>query len=191
MSTLVCDHRVSGVIITRGEQYLLFDRATFPAGVAPPCGHVDGHGDGPDGFEAAARAEVEEEVGLTVTGLRLITGGYRPNRCRRTLREDAAGPGHLWSVYAAEVSTYELRPSLRETRNARWLVPGDLQTLAWRTLQYARGQLTEQEWQERPGMEPVWVAWFCDARAIRMPFDALDAIDDLAARLVPTAEDAQ
>jgi ADP-ribose pyrophosphatase YjhB (NUDIX family) len=171
----VCDNTSAGVIIGDGAgRYLVFDRATFPPGTAPVAGHVDEHG----GFEEAAFAEAAEEVGLTVTGLRQVTGGWRDNACRRA--PGRLGTGHEWSVYQATVSG-ELRPSLRETRNARLLTAGQLQDLAARTASYAHGLLTDAEFAASPGIEPVWAQWLTDAGIIHVPPADLAAIDRLAA----------
>lgn len=63
-----CDHASVGVLISSPDGLLVFERATPPAGIAPVAGHLDRHG----GPEAAAHAEVTEEVGLTVTHLHLL-----------------------------------------------------------------------------------------------------------------------
>ncbi|MET9713375.1 NUDIX domain-containing protein, partial [Nocardiopsis alba] len=47
------------------SQMLMIRRGTAPAGIAPVAGHaLDEHAS----YEAAAREEVAEEIGLTVTG---------------------------------------------------------------------------------------------------------------------------
>lgn len=165
----ICDHKVAGVIIGNGSgRYLLFDRNTFPAGTAPVAGHVDDHGS----FEDAARAEVREEVGLTVATLDHVTGGWRANACRRVTGPE--GVGHEWQVYRATV-TGTLNPSPRETRNARWLTLEDLQALAGQTAWYARGAGSEL------GLEPVWVQWLIDAGlGLTMHPSTLADIDRLA-----------
>jgi 8-oxo-dGTP pyrophosphatase MutT (NUDIX family) len=170
-----CDNTSAGVIIRdAGGRFLVFDRNTFPAGTAPAAGHVDGHG----GFGLAARAEVTEELGLTVTSLRQVTGGWRPNLCRRG--PGPRGAGHLWAVYLAE-TTGVLRPSPRETRNARWLTAGGLQALAARTAAFARGRLAAADFARLPGIEPVWVQWLADARIIATGPADLAVIDAAAA----------
>ena len=165
-----CDNRSVGVIITDGHgKYLLFDRATFPPGTAPVAGHVDDHGS----YEAAAFAEVREETGLEVRTLRLVTGGWRDNKCRRA--PGPKGTGHQWQVYEATV-TGDLRPSLRETRNARWLPRVALQALTVQTSWHARGL------RSTPGIEPVWVQWLIDAGlGVVLHPTALADIDRLAA----------
>lgn len=88
---------------------LVIERATAPVGIAPPAGYVfDAH----PNYLAAARAEVAEELGLTVTTLtKLPVGGWRPNRCRRL--PGPAGVGHFWQLYRA-IADGTLRPSPRE-----------------------------------------------------------------------------
>ncbi|MFD8316241.1 NUDIX hydrolase [Kitasatospora purpeofusca] len=157
-----CDNTSVGVIITDHQgRYLMFDRATFPVGAAPAAGHFDNHG----GAQAAGRVEVEEELGLTVTSLTRVTGGWRDNPCRR--RPGALGTGHNWTVYQATV-TGDLTPSARETKNVRWIAPDALQELADRTIAYAQGRLTDAEFEAQPGVEPVWMQWLADIAAIKV-----------------------
>jgi len=171
----VCDNTSVGVIVTNGRgDYLMFDRATFPPGTAPAAGHIDDHGQPVD----AARAEVAEELGLTVVTLEEVAGGWRNNRCRRL--PGRRGVGHLWTVYRATV-TGDLDPSVRETNNVRWLPADSLQSLADRTAEHAHGRLTGAEFTDRPGLEPVWVQWLADTGAIRLDAEDLTAIDLLAA----------
>ncbi|WP_019060026.1 NUDIX hydrolase [Streptomyces prunicolor] len=158
----VCDNSSVGIVITDEHgRYLMFDRNTFPPGTASAAGHIDEHGTAED----AARAEVEEELGLTITGLTHVTGWWRNNRCRRL--PGARGVGHDWTVYQATV-TGDLTPSARETKNVRWLTPDALQALANRTAAYAQGHLTEAEFTASPGIEPVWMQWLANLGAIHV-----------------------
>lgn len=148
-----CDNTSVGVIITNeAGDYLMFERATFPPGIAPVAGHIDTHGTARD----AAEAEVCEEVGLTVVSLSEITAGWRSNRCRRL--PGPRGVGHQWTIFHAVV-TGDLNPSVRETRNVRWVSRADVLALCSRTSRYAAGELTAAEFAARPGIEPVWVQW--------------------------------
>ncbi|MFK0142670.1 NUDIX domain-containing protein [Streptomyces murinus] len=168
-----CDNTSVGIVITDHQgRCLMFDRATFPPGTAPAAGHVDEHGTAED----AARAEVEEELGLTVTGLTHVTGGWRDNRCRRF--SSARGTGHGWAVYRATV-TGDLTPSARETKNVRWIAPEALQELADRTVAYARGRITDAEFEAAPGIEPVWMQWLANIAAIHISPDDLLLVDQL------------
>ncbi|MGW4425783.1 NUDIX hydrolase [Streptosporangium sp. NPDC004631] len=173
-----CDNLSVGVLITDADgRYLMFERATAPAGIAPPAGHVDDHGD----LLTAARNEVAEEVGLTVTGLHPVAGGWRTNRCRRTI-PDSGTAGHHWRVYQARQVSGQLAPSIRETRNARWLTVRQLQLLTDRTVAYAHGELDDAAFTSNPGIEPVWVAWLAEAGIVAAGRDDLALVDGLAAR---------
>jgi len=174
-----CDNTSVGVIITNAAgEYLMFDRNTFPSGVAPVAGHVDTHGT----LRQAAEAEVREEVGLVVLSLTEVATGWRNNRCRR--QPGPRGIGHQWTIYRAIV-TGDLDPSERETRNARWINHSDLQTLAERTSTYARGGLTDAQFAKAPGLEPVWVQWFYEAAAIELEPGELRLIDQIANATTP------
>lgn len=171
-----CDNASVGILITRSDgRYLMFDRNTYPPGCAPSAGHVfDSHAS----YADAARAEVAEELGLTVISLQYLTGGWRANRCRRD--PGARGIGHQWQVYHAAVSG-KLDPSRRETRNVRWLDQGTIQQLAERTAEYAHGRMPDQAFAASPGIEPVWVAFLCELGLIQMCSEDLAAIDRTAA----------
>lgn len=171
----ICDHKVVGVLIrdTAGD-YLMFRRGTPPVGIAPVAGHVDDHG----GYEAAARAEVSEEVGLTVVGLRLAMTAQRANVCRRD--PGVVPAGHHWKVFAADVEG-DLAPSAREVAGQPiWLGPDDIQRLAGRTVAYAHGHLTEEEFAADPGLEPVWVGLLAALGTVRLGGEDLAAVDLLA-----------
>ncbi|MFC3981410.1 NUDIX hydrolase [Streptosporangium jomthongense] len=174
--TKICDRYSVGVLITSQDRYLMFERATPPVGIAPVAGHVDDHGIPAD----AARAEVFEEVGLTVDSLSLVTSGWRPNRCRRPV--PAGGlPGHYWTIFQAQVSG-TLNSSAREARNARWLDRPEIQRLAARTVSYAYGAISAAEFSAAPGLEPVWLEWLHEAGIVEVTDDALTRVEDLAAR---------
>lgn len=165
----ICDNTSVGVLITDSAgRYLMIRRVRPPVGIAPPAGHTDEHGT----HEAAAVAEVHEEVGLTVTGLHLIMRLWRANRCRRT--PGPLGVGHLWSIYRAEVSG-EVTCDPAETAEPRWYTPDEIQALADRTVAHARHEVSDAEFTAAPGLEPVWLQVFVDLAVIRV--DAADLTD--------------
>lgn len=166
-----CDHAAVGVLISSPAGLLVFERARPPAGIAPVAGHLDQHG----GPEQAARAEVAEEVGLTVTSLRLLTTAWRPNRCRRPVNGRV---GHRWWIFQAQVSG-AIRPSVKEVRAPRWLRPDQLQQHAHRTAAYAAGQLDEEQFTTAPGLEPVWVRFLSELQLVALPEDTLNMIDTI------------
>jgi 8-oxo-dGTP pyrophosphatase MutT (NUDIX family) len=130
-----CDNTSVGVLIQQDSRFLMFERQTFPPGIAPPTGHVDDHGSPAQ----AAIDEVHEEVGLTVTALSRLWSGWLPNRCRRL-----GGDGHAWTMYRAD-TTGDLHLGEQEAANAAWYPAGELQQLAKDTV-HADGL----------GLEPVW-----------------------------------
>lgn len=171
-----CDHMSVGVLIQNDAgEYLMFERATAPAGIAPPAGHIDDHGEAED----AARSEMSEEVGLTVAELTRIARTWRANQCRRPITEET--PGHFWYLYQATV-TGDLAPSIREVRRPRWLTADQVQALANRTVDYARGLIADEQFAACPGLEPVWVGLLATAWIITVDGGDLALVDELAAR---------
>jgi ADP-ribose pyrophosphatase YjhB (NUDIX family) len=172
--TARCDNLSVGVLITDDQgRYLLFRRARPPVGVAPPAGHVDDHGSAED----AARAEVAEEVGLTVMSLTRVAHGWRDNACRR--RPGPRGVGHEWTVYRADV-TGGLVSDTQEASDARWYTTREIQSLADRTVAYALGEVDEDRFVAAPGLEPVWVEFLAVAAVIDVAPSDLVVVDRLA-----------
>lgn len=179
MSSKSCCKTSVGVLIFSADrrELLMIERGTLPAGIAPVAGHaLDEHAS----YEAAAYAEVREEVGLQVTGLtELEVGGFHPGRCRRT-----GSTGHTWKLFEATV-TGRLDASVREVAAVGWWEVADLQYLAERTADHAAGMLTAKEFSTRPGLEPVWCQWLADLGHVNLSSEDLNAIQALAA--TPTA----
>lgn len=151
-----CDNRSVGVVLTNDTgEYALLTRGRFPIGIAPPAGHVDGHGSP----EQAAVDEVYEELGiaLSIEGLKrtVIIGRRVGNVCRRT-----GGGHHVWDVYEATVAqSAELRPAPDETKGAAWCSRAAVQALSQRTAAYQAGEISAADWAARPGLEEVWVGF--------------------------------
>lgn len=144
-----CDNTSVGMIIKKDGKILLNERMKPPFGFAPPAGHVDDHGS----FEDAAIEEVKEEVGLTVTKLALIFEGRRENYCRRK-----GGTWHYWKWYEAEVEG-EIVANPDETIRVGWYSKEEIKKLAKRAEGYLAGKISENDWQNNPGLEVAWYKW--------------------------------
>jgi 8-oxo-dGTP pyrophosphatase MutT (NUDIX family) len=105
-------------------------------------------------YEEAARRELYEEVGLDADMLTLVTEGRRSNPCRRP-----GGTWHDWKVYGASVPDWHVHPSRTETKRVVWMSTEDLVRAAERTDSLIRGTISDLEWHDRPGLEPVWAQW--------------------------------
>lgn len=145
-----CDNKSVGMLIWKNDQLLLIERKRFPFGFAPPAGHVDNHGS----FEQAAKDEVEEEVGLKVLEIRLLTEGRKNNLCRRP-----GGNWHHWKIYEVKAEG-GIAPSPVETKQVGWFSEEEITKLSHKTEEYLKGQISEKDWQSSPGIEPVWHEWF-------------------------------
>lgn len=145
-----CDHKSVGVLVWRdgvsGREIMLIERKKFPPGLALSAGHEDAHGSP----EKAARAELQEETGLIAEQMKLIWHGRKENPCRR------GSTWHDWYVYEALEFSGDLKPSPDETKQAGWYSEEQLNALAQRTKDYLVGGVPENEWQQSPGLEPVW-----------------------------------
>ncbi len=147
MNEIPCNHTSVGMIVRKGDDILLIERQKFPFGFACPAGHVD---EG-ESFKEAAVRELREEVGLETSALELVFEGDINNPCRRK-----DGTRHHWQVFDVS-STGELQRSTGETRSFLWASSEKLEQLRKRTEDYLHGNVSEQEWKENPGLEPVWL----------------------------------
>jgi ADP-ribose pyrophosphatase YjhB (NUDIX family) len=152
----ICDHTSVGMLVSKDGKLLLIERKKPPFGFAPPAGHVDGD----ISFEESARRELEEEVGLTAISIKLLTEGRKDNPCRR---ED--GTWHYWKIYGIETAG-EVKRSQDETKQAGFYDHGLLLNLAERTEQYLRGDIKQEDWEQAPGIEPVWYEWLKELKII-------------------------
>jgi len=153
--TPTCDGYSVGAIITDPQgRYLLITRVKPPAGRAFVAGHIDEHGD----EMAAVIAEVAEESGLTVTGMRCVRMQWLPGRCRRRpnrFHRDL-GWGHQWFVFEVD-TTGTVAVDESEVHSPTWVTSDELAALAARTVAYAHGRISDEQWRAEPGLEPAWV----------------------------------
>lgn len=166
-ATTPCTHAVSAVLIVdSADRVLLIERNTAPYGYAPPAGHAFEHGHPIDiGYTSAfinsAVEEVREETGLSVNPhrLNLVLDRHANNRCRRRVETDKT-PGHLWRVFETNQFDGELLTEpTRETAALRWVGPQGLEALAAITIALTKAEITPQEFDRHPGLEPVWLWW--------------------------------
>ncbi|KND48879.1 MAG: hypothetical protein AB200_00430 [Parcubacteria bacterium C7867-005] len=153
----VCDHTSVGMLVWKEGKLLLIERRKFPFGFAIPAGHVDED----TSFENAAIRELKEEVGLDAIDLELVIEGRKENLCRR---ED--GSWHFWKIYKVD-NKGELEPSSEETKRTGWYSSEEIQKLGERTEKYLAGEISDEEWEGDPGLEPVMYNWFKELNIIR------------------------
>ena len=144
------------MIVWREGKLLLIERARKPFGFAPPAGHVDAD----VLFEDSAKRELAEEVGLTTVSLKLLIEGRKENHCRRE-----GGTWHYWKIYQAETAG-EIKRSEDETKQARFVSQEEILKLAERTEKYLDKEITAEEWEKAPGIEPVWHEWLKELKII-------------------------
>lgn len=156
----ICDGHSVGVLLRDTSRRLartfLIDRPDHE-GKAPVAGHVyDAH----TSPESAARAELQEEIGLKLTGP-LVTklggsGLWLPNRCYSP--NPHASRGHTWFIYAVDYSdtTGEMAYAPGEVDGGAWYIENELGDLVAVTADWATGKLSDAAWKNDPGMEPPW-----------------------------------
>lgn len=143
-----CNNTSVGIIVVRDQRLLLLERKKFPVGFACPAGHLEPG----ESYEDAARRELKEETGLVASSLKKVIAGKRYNRCRRH-----GGLWHYWRVYTAEVdASQELGRSVDEAKQLRFYSPKDIKPLVAGTELYLEQCLSQETWEKRPGLEPVW-----------------------------------
>ncbi len=152
----ICDHTSVGILVWQDDKLLLIERGVLPFGFAPPAGHVDNHGS----YEDAAKAELKEEVGLTAVNLKLLFEDRINNICSRE-----GGTYHDWKIYEAETEG-KVKRSKRETKQAGWYSRKEMEELMKRTEKYLDGEISEEKWEKRPGIEPVWYEFFRELNII-------------------------
>jgi ADP-ribose pyrophosphatase YjhB (NUDIX family) len=152
-----CDHTSVGMIVWKNDRLLLIERKKPPFGFALPAGHVDEDG---DDFEKAAQRELSEEVGLNTKAIKLATEGRRENPCRRE-----GGSWHYWKIYEIKTAG-EINRSEDETKQAGFYDKDELNALASRTERYLRGEVKQDDWEQNPGLEPVWYEWLKEIKII-------------------------
>jgi len=150
-----CDHKSVGILVWRNGNLLLIERKKLPFGFAPPAGHLDAD----VSFEEAAKRELQEEVGLKAENIKLIIEGRRNNPCRRN------GDWHYWKIYEAEA---EGEPQMNEdeVKQIKFVDKELLVKLAEKTKQYLRQEISDDEWEKSPGLEPVWYDWLKSLKII-------------------------
>ncbi len=146
----ICDHKSVGMLVWRDNKILLIERKKPPFGFAPPAGHIDGD----DFFEESAKRELEEEVGLKTKDFKLLIEGRKNNPCRRE-----NGTWHYWKIFEIE-ATGDIKRSEDETKQAGFYSKSDLLLLSIKTEKYLSGDIQQGDWENSPGIEPVWYEWF-------------------------------
>lgn len=152
----ICDHTSVGMLVWKDDKLLLIERAKFPFGFAIPAGHVDGD----KTFEESAIRELEEEVGLNAKEIKLVVEGRKENHCRR---DD--GSWHYWKIYQVETGG-DIKRSEDETKQANWYSRQQIKEFGNKTEKYNRKEISEEEWNKNPGLEPVMYEWFKELNII-------------------------
>ncbi len=152
----ICDHTSVGILVfNKLDELLLIERAKFPPGFALPAGHVDSD----ENFLIAANRELLEEVGIENADLRFLIEGKKENPCRRE-----GGSWHYWKLFLAnrKIDASEVKRSMDETKKVGWYNSVSVLGLSMLTEDYLRGKITNEDWQQSPGLEPVMHEWFSD-----------------------------
>lgn len=145
--TARCNNTSVGVLVVRDGRLLLVERKRVPYGWAPPSGHVE---DG-ESYPDAAQRELREETGLLATRLIRRLRQRHENQCRRP-----GGLVHYWEVYEA-IAIGEPAFCEEEVSSHQWATQAELGELADITRDRLATDAGPGEWEQLPGLEPVWL----------------------------------
>ena len=149
--TPICNNTSVGIVVRDEKQrILLLERKKFPPGFASPAGHVDDQ----ETCTNAAIRELKEETGLDVLNIQLVLEIDMNNKCRRI-----NGSWHHWCVYQAIVKG-ELIRNIDEAKQIGWYTIDEVKNLGHKTEEYLLGNISDEIWQQFPGLEPVWYDFF-------------------------------
>lgn len=154
--TKVCDHTSVGMFVWKDEKLCLIERAKFPFGFAIPAGHVDGD----SSYEESAKRELREEVGLEAENLKLLAEGRKENPCRRE-----GGTWHYWKMYEV-ITTGDIKRSEDETKQVGWYTKEQIKILGDKTQKYINKEISEEDWEQNPGLEPIMYEWFKELKLL-------------------------
>lgn len=97
-----------------------------------------------------ARNTIYNWTGQYIDNIQVLSASALPEKCGKAI------VGHYWVVLGATIdqirppmNAYPLYPELWTTQQHR-------QALLQRTIRYAHGELTQQQWDENPGLHPSW-----------------------------------
>lgn len=151
-----CGTSVGVIIENTVGDLLMVTRGWWPKGTAPVAGHVkDAHTDVADALVAEAR----EEVGLAVTGHRMIWDGHLPNLCASLPHEPR--PGHYWHL-AEATAEGQVVAAPGETKGATFYSRMQVRALADATLAHYRAGGTAAD-QPDASLEAVWLRLLFEA----------------------------
>ena len=154
--TKVCDHNNVGIFIWTNQKLLLVIRTGSQFGYTLPSGHVDGELT----FEDAARRELKAETGFSIINIEKVGEGKKENKCDRK-----DGSSHFWKLFKV-ITGGKLIPNENEVKKTAWFSISELKELAEKTLKYNKKEITESEWEQNPGLEPVILEWFQELKII-------------------------
>ncbi len=152
----ICDHKSVGMLVWQNEKLLLIERKKPPFGLAPPAGHVDSD----SSYKEAAKRELKEEVGLDMQDIMLLIEGRKENFCRRK-----NGNWHYWKIYKIEAMG-EIKRSEEETKQVNFYTKEEINVMVNKTKKYLQGEISEDNWEKSPGLEPVWYEWLKELKII-------------------------
>lgn len=172
----ICDGKSVAAIITdrtnpRQWEYLTITRSDG-LGEAFVAGHEDPHG----GPEAAVRAEIDEEVGLTAT---IVVPAYNitlPNKCsgKWTLGGEHR---HEWTIFHTDVKNLNVKADPREVSGWQMRTQAELQKLADATLANLRSGRRIRQW-AGPFLEPPQALWMSKVELVTLTPDGYQTILD-------------
>lgn len=150
-----CTDMCVGMIVWKDDCLLMVERKKQPFGFAIPTGHLELE-EG-DNFERAVIRELKEETGLIAVKLiKILEDVIFKNGF--ICSKGSAKP-HIVILYRVFYRSGVLIKS-EENKSVDWYSVSKIHSLALRTDKYLNGHISEREWQNSPGLEPLCYNWF-------------------------------
>lgn len=139
---------VVGLLLRKDGRLAVHDWG--PHGWAPPAAHRhEWLGAADDVAETMAMA-----MGATTSGVQWAAATVQTTHCSCASVEDGE-TSHLWEVYRADAG--EVGDPVASIPPIRWMARDEILAAARRTVSWAQGQISDQEWVADPGIAPVWI----------------------------------
>lgn len=167
MSTPDLDLVIGAIVWNQQDELLLLEKDVYPWGFTPPTQTIERDED-----PQQAMRKLLKELNIRTHNLKIIADD----------REDASehpfdNTFYQWVVFEGMFAGSYQGVSEEEPR-ATWANYERLQQLAERTSLYQEDQMSEETWEQQPGLDPAWHDWLVHLEVIQSTPLAMDEFDE-------------